>query len=87
MNLNDDEYRVYMMPFPGDILGAVRLDAEGYPSIYINDSLSPAARKRAFLHELKHIINDDFYNGLPIEVIENEADRTDRDIRLEDTAS
>ena len=70
-----DEYRVYMVPFPGDIRAAVRLDPEGYPSIYINDALSPAAKKRAFLHELKHILEDDFYNGKSIREVEQDADR------------
>ena len=68
--LSEDEYRVYMMPFPGDIMGAVRVDAEGFPSIYINDKLSPAAKKRALLHELRHIERDDFYNNLTIDEVE-----------------
>lgn len=70
MTLTDDEYRVYMMPFPGDIMGAVRVDAEGFPSIYINDALSPEAKKRALLHELRHIERDDFYNSLTIDEVE-----------------
>lgn len=68
--MNDELYRVYMLPFPGDIKAAVRLDAEGFPSIYINDALSPAAKKRAFLHELRHIREDDHYNDRPIEEVE-----------------
>lgn len=72
--MTTDEYRVYMMPFPGDIMGMVRIDNEGYPSIYINDRLSPQAKKRAFLHELKHIQRDDFFNSLPIEVAERNED-------------
>lgn len=72
--MTDDEYRVYLMPFPGNVLAAVRLDAEGYPSIYINDALSPEAKKRAFLHELKHIENGDHYNDKTIEEAERDAD-------------
>lgn len=72
--MTTDEYRVYMMPFPGDVMGMVRIDNEGYPSIYINDRLSPQAKKRAFLHELKHIQRDDFFNSLPIEVAERDDD-------------
>lgn len=68
--LSEDEYRVYLMPFPGDIMSAVRVDAEGFPSIYINDKLSPAAKKRAFLHELRHIERDDFYNNMTIDEVE-----------------
>ena len=71
--MTDDEYRVYLMPFPGDIRAAVRLDAEGFPSIYINDALSPEAKKRAFLHELKHIESDDHYNAKTIEEAEHDA--------------
>ena len=70
MTLTEDEYRVYMMPFPGDIMGAVRVDADGFPSIYINDRLSPAAKKRAFLHELRHIERDDMYNDKSIDEVE-----------------
>lgn len=68
--MSEDEYRVYLVPFPGDIMGAVRLDAEGFPSIYINDKLSPEAKKRAFLHELRHIRNNDFYNDRTMKEIE-----------------
>ena len=70
MTLTEDEYRVYMMPCPGDIMGAVRVDADGFPSIYINDRLSPAAKKRAFLHELRHIERDDMYNDKSIDEVE-----------------
>ena len=72
--MTDGEYRVYLMPFPGNVLAAVRLDAEGYPSIYINDALSPEAKKRAFLHELRHIEDEDFYNDRSIEEVERDAD-------------
>lgn len=68
--VEDDEYRVYMMPFPGDIKAAVRVDTEGFPSIYINDALAPEAAKRAFLHELRHIERDDLYNDRPIRDVE-----------------
>lgn len=70
--MTDLNYRVYMMPFPGDIKAAVRVDADGYPSIYINDALSPQAKKRAFLHELRHIRRDDMYNDMTIEDVERE---------------
>ncbi len=72
MTITDDEYRVYLMPFPGDINGAVRVDEEGFPTIYINEYLSPEARKRAFKHELRHILRDDLYNDNPLEEIEED---------------
>ena len=71
--MTEDEYKVYLMPFPGDVRAAVRVDEEGYPSIYINDKLSPAAKKRAFLHELRHLKHSDHYNDKPIEEVEANA--------------
>lgn len=71
----EDECRVYLMPFPGDIKAAVRLDAEGFPSIYINDALSPQAKRRAFLHEIRHIRRNDHYNDMTIQEVEECQDR------------
>jgi Zn-dependent peptidase ImmA (M78 family) len=70
--MTDEDYHVYMVSFPGDIKAAVRLDKEGYPSIYINDQLSPQAKKRAFLHELRHIRRNDHYNSMTIQEIERD---------------
>ena len=66
----DGEYIVRMVNLPGDIHGAVRLSEDGFANIYINDQLSPQARKKAFDHETKHIANDDFYNDKAINEIE-----------------
>lgn len=48
----------------------MRIDQDGFPSIYINDSLSPEAKKRAFMHELRHLRRNDMYNDRPIEEVE-----------------
>lgn len=66
----DGQYTVYIMPLPGDINGAVRVSPDGWASIYINDKLSPEARKKALKHELEHIANDDWYNDRSIDEIE-----------------
>ena len=68
--MNDDEYRVYMVKLPATIHGAVRVDKDGFPSIYINDDLSPMAKIAAFRHEMRHIINDDLYNSKTIQEVE-----------------
>ena len=68
--MNDGEFIVRMVNLPGDIHGAVRLSEDGFANIYINDQLSPQARKKAFRHEAKHIENNDFYNDKPISEIE-----------------
>lgn len=66
----DIEYSVIPVPFPGDIMAAVRLSPDGWANIYINDKLSPQAAKRALEHELRHLARDDFYNSRSIRAIE-----------------
>lgn len=68
--MSEDEYRVYLIKLPPTIHGAVRVDKDGFASIYINDLLSPDAKKAAFLHEMRHLENDDLYNDSPITEIE-----------------
>lgn len=71
IKLYEGEYSVYMVSFPGTIHGAVRVDREGYPSIYINDWLGPEGKRAAFDHEMAHIENDDLYNSKSIREVEN----------------
>ena len=68
--MDEDEYRVYYLPFPGDIDGATRIDADGFASIYISTNLSPKAARKAFDHEIRHIRNDDFYSKKRIRTVE-----------------
>jgi hypothetical protein len=71
--MDEDESRVYFLPFPGDINGGVRIDNDGFASIYINAYLSPKAAKKAFAHEIQHIKNDDLHNDHDIQTVEREA--------------
>lgn len=66
----DEEYRVYMINLPGSIRGAVRLDEDGFASVYINDQLSPKAKKAALRHEVRHIRQNDHENRRSIMEIE-----------------
>ena len=68
--MNDGEFIVRMIRLPGDIHGAVRLSEDGFANIYINDQLSPKARRKAFDHERRHIEQDDFFNGKDIKDVE-----------------
>ena len=68
--MTDGEYKVYLVNFPGDVLGVVRIDEDGFASIYINDQLSPQAKRRVFLHEVKHIRRNDCFNGKTIREVE-----------------
>lgn len=58
------------MTMPGDVLATVSVDEDGYASIFINEQLAPEARKRAFMHELRHIRRGDMYNDHTIEDVE-----------------
>ena len=51
---------------------AVTENEDGSFSIFINDSLAPAARYEAYKHALKHIRNCDFQEG-DVQKIESTA--------------
>lgn len=68
---DEDEYRVYEVPLPGDVRGAVRIDAEGFASIYINEALCPEQKRRTFDHEMRHIKRNDHMNGQSIREVES----------------
>lgn len=70
MNDDGEGYRVYMVKLPGDVRGAVRLDEEGFASIYINDDLSPEEKRKVFRHEIRHIRRNDHFSPAPIRDIE-----------------
>lgn len=72
MKFCEGDYEVRMVKFPGSINAIVHLsdDGSGFPIVYVNDQLSPEARKRAVNHELQHLERDDFYNDLAIEEVE-----------------
>ncbi len=67
------DFRVYLVPLPDTIKGAVRLCTDGFYSIYINASLTSENRKATLKHELNHIRNDDFYNDDDIRIVERRA--------------
>ena len=70
MKLTENEYHVYIVSLPGDINEAVRVDADGFASIYINDCLSPAAQREAFDHAVRHIERNDHFNDRSIWEVE-----------------
>lgn len=68
--LTDGDFHVYLLPFDGDVEGCVTMDENCFYSIYINSNLPPDRQRKVLKHELNHILNNDFYNELPINVIE-----------------
>lgn len=63
----------YVVQLPDGINEAVMACTEGY-TIYIDESLDEAGRKRAFQHAMIHIGRNDFYRG-DVQRIEAEAHR------------
>ena len=53
------EVRTVLWPLRGRVKGFTVV-MEGFVTIVINEALSPAARRRAYEHEIEHIRNDDF---------------------------
>ncbi len=70
--VENQDYFVRVVPFPvNSVGGMVTPNPDGSFSIYINSNLSQERQKEALDHELDHIRNNDFYNGKPIQEIED----------------
>lgn len=72
MLIEGSDYHVRVIPFPNYTTGGMVMpNDDGSYSIYINALLPDARKRKALGHELEHIEDDDFYNGKPIEEIED----------------
>ena len=74
----DEDYRVYLIDLPTDVRGAIRIDEDGFASIYINCRLSYVEQARALRHELRHLRRDDIYNMRSIRCVERARTRKHR---------
>lgn len=71
MNLIEGaDYFVRLVDLPLEIAGMVTPNNDGTFSIYLNARTSRKRQKEACDHEIRHIKNDDFYNGKPISEVE-----------------
>ena len=52
---------------------SVEEDENGDYNLYVNARYGFIGQCKAFEHEMEHIRNDDFRNGLPLEVCEENA--------------
>lgn len=71
---NPDDYTVRMVDLPVDCGGMVSLSPDGHFNIYLNARLDCATQREKYLHELRHILNDDFFNDDDIHTVESRAD-------------
>lgn len=72
MILTEGDFHVYSIPFTGDIRGATVVGEDNFYSIYLNSNLPQEVQKKTLEHEIRHIINNDFFNGKSIDDIECE---------------
>ena len=55
---------------PDAVNGLVTVDKDGTHIMLVNNKLSPKAKEDTFLHERKHILNNDLFSPLPATEIE-----------------
>lgn len=69
-----DDCTVRMVDLPVECGGMVSLSPDGHFNIYLNARLDRATQREKFLHELRHILNDDFFSDDDIRTVESRAD-------------
>ena len=65
------DYYIYFRIMPPKIYAFITPNDDGTFSVYLDPRRSYLQRKRDLDHELNHILNNDFYNGLPLQQIED----------------
>ena len=75
MNLpiENADYFIYYVNLPPKIFAFVALNPDDTYSIYLDPRRSYDQLLDDYIHELWHIIRGDFYNGIPVYIIEGRA--------------
>jgi len=73
MTIEGADYYIRLIDLPYSIGGFITPNDDGTYNVYLNARLSAEKNLDTFFHEVEHIENDDFYNGLPLELIEERA--------------
>lgn len=69
-----ENYHTFYLDLPSKIKGFCTYNpCEDFYTIILNSRLSHSQNIKTFLHELKHISNDDFNNDLSVAALENLA--------------
>lgn len=80
--MGEDQYRVIYLDLPCSIKGFVTKKCDYY-TIVLNSRFNLEQNKKTFLHELEHILRDDFNNFDSIDKIEKECHESPLSILLE----
>lgn len=65
------DFFVFFDIFPWSVRGLVTTNDDGTYSIYLNKRYPMSVLRKTFWHEVDHIKNGDFYNNIPIGIVEN----------------
>lgn len=68
--LEGADYFIRVVDLPPRCGGLVSPNPDGTFNVYLDAKRDKLEQIEAYIHEFEHMDNDDFYNGLPIEQIE-----------------
>lgn len=71
MPIENCDYFIRYTKLPPKIWAFIMPNNDGTFSIYLDPRRSREQQIEDYIHELKHILDDDFYNGLPIYICED----------------
>jgi len=66
---------VRVAALPRRVKGVTVPDDDGNYNVYLNQCLSYETQRRAYLHEIEHITEDDFNSDEPIHIIEKRTNK------------
>ena len=69
--IEDCDYFIRYLKLPPKIYAFVHLNEDGTYTIYLDPRRDTLSQLDDYSHEIWHILHDDFYNGLPIQKVEN----------------
>lgn len=72
-----DDINIYYVDMPYKVSATLIANSDTTYTIYINSRLSLERQYTALLHELKHINNNDLYNKLCVNDLENLTHKDD----------
>lgn len=70
MLIEECDYWIRYMELPPKIYAFVHPNDDGTYIIFLDPRRSRDQQIEDYIHELMHIANGDFYNGLPIQIVE-----------------
>ena len=70
MPIEECDYWIRYMELPPKIYAFVHPNSDGTYLIFLDPRRSREQQIEDYIHELMHILNGDFYNDLPMQIVE-----------------